>query len=292
VAEGLLARLAAVTVTDGSRCGPGRVPAAAGFVTDPRTGEPGVQVTLLGPGGAVVSDRHSDLATAMVGLDDDPDAVAAVRIRARLAADGPVEVGVLGAADWTARGRRRHHHVRPAHLRHRHRRGAAVPAGRGGCVPGRRRWSRRPRRCGRPPTARLRRRVRARRRPAPRPDAEVTAEAVAAARAADVAVVVVGLTEEQETEAVDKTTLRLPGGQDALIRAVAAAAPRTVVVGNAATPVLMPWLAEVSAVLWAGLPGQEGGHAVAAALTGDIEPAGRLVTTFPLADGRHARRGR
>ena len=62
-------------------------------------------------------------------------------------------------------------------------------------------------------------------------------------------------------------------------------ARQTVVVVNAATPVLMPWLDEVDAVLWAGLPGQEGGHAVAAALLGDIEPAGRLVTTFPAADG-------
>jgi beta-glucosidase len=57
------------------------------------------------------------------------------------------------------------------------------------------------------------------------------------------------------------------------------------VVVNAATPVLMPWLEDVDAVLWAGLPGQEAGHAVAAALLGDIEPAGRLVTTFPVADG-------
>ena len=55
---------------------------------------------------------------------------------------------------------------------------------------------------------------------------------------------------------------------------------------NAATPVIMPWIGEVDAVLWAGLPGQEGGHAVAAALLGDIEPAGRLVTTFPAADGQ------
>ena len=54
---------------------------------------------------------------------------------------------------------------------------------------------------------------------------------------------------------------------------------------NAATPVIMPWLDDVDAVLWAGLPGQEGGHAVAAALLGDIEPAGRLVTTFPTDDG-------
>jgi beta-glucosidase len=58
-----------------------------------------------------------------------------------------------------------------------------------------------------------------------------------------------------------------------------------VVVVNAATPVLMPWLNQVDAVLWAGLPGQEAGAAVAAALTGEIEPAGRLVTTFPARDG-------
>jgi beta-glucosidase len=50
--------------------------------------------------------------------------------------------------------------------------------------------------------------------------------------------------------------------------------------------VIMPWLSRVDAVLWAGLPGQEGGHAVAAALLGDIEPAGRLVTSFPSDDGK------
>ena len=97
--------------------------------------------------------------------------------------------------------------------------------------------------------------------------------------------VVVGLTEEQETEAVDKTTLALPGRQDDLVGAVAAAASRTVVVVNAATPVLMPWFDEVDAVLIAGIPGQEGGHAVAAALLGAIEPSGRLVTSHPAADG-------
>ncbi|MET8764699.1 glycoside hydrolase family 3 C-terminal domain-containing protein [Lentzea sp. NPDC004782] len=120
--------------------------------------------------------------------------------------------------------------------------------------------------------------------PVPRPAADAIATAVEAAREADVAVVVVGLTDEQETEGFDKTTLALPGEQDALVTAVAAAASRTVVVVNAATPVLMPWLAEVDAVLWAGLPGQEAGDAVAAALLGHIEPAGRLVTTFPRTD--------
>jgi beta-glucosidase len=121
-------------------------------------------------------------------------------------------------------------------------------------------------------------------RVAPRDPQDVIAEAARAAADADVAVVVVGLTEEQETEAIDKTTLRLSGAQDAMVSAVAAAARKTVVVVNAATPVIMPWRDEVDAVLWVGLPGQEGGHAVAAALLGDIEPAGRLVTTFPVED--------
>ena len=96
---------------------------------------------------------------------------------------------------------------------------------------------------------------------------------------------VVGLTAEQETEAVDKATLALPGRQDELVAAVAAAARRTVVVVNAATPILMPWLDDVDALLWVGLPGQEGGHAVADVLLGRAEPTGRLVTTFPAADG-------
>jgi beta-glucosidase len=122
-------------------------------------------------------------------------------------------------------------------------------------------------------------------RPAPRPDADVIADAVAAARSSDVAVVVVGLTAEQETEGRDKTTLALPGAQDALVEAVAEAAPRTVVVVNSATPVLMPWAERVDAIVVVGLPGQEGGTAVAAALLGELEPAGRLVTTWPAADG-------
>jgi hypothetical protein len=105
-------------------------------------------------------------------------------------------------------------------------------------------------------------------RPAPLSDQEAIAAAVTAARAAEVAVVVVGLTSEHETESADKKTLVLPGNQDALVEAVAAAARRTVVVVNAATPVLMPWADRVSAILVAGLPGPEGGHAVLPHLLG------------------------
>jgi beta-glucosidase len=117
------------------------------------------------------------------------------------------------------------------------------------------------------------------------PDEELIAEATQTARDAELAVVVVGLTAEQETEALDKKTLALPGRQDDLVRAIAGTARRTVVVINAASPILMPWLDEVDAVLWVGLPGQEGGHAVADVLLGKSEPTGRLVTTFPAVDG-------
>lgn len=116
-------------------------------------------------------------------------------------------------------------------------------------------------------------------------DEQLIEQARLAAQDVDPAIVVVGSTAEQETEAVDKKTLVLPGRQDDLVRAVADSARRTVVVINAATPVLMPWLDRVDAVLWVGLPGQEGGHAIADVLLGRTEPTGRLVTTFPAADG-------
>lgn len=122
-------------------------------------------------------------------------------------------------------------------------------------------------------------------RPEPADPGPIIAAAAEAAAAADVAVVVVGLTPDEETESRDKTTLALPGEQDALVRAVAAAAKRTVVLVNSSTPVLMPWEDEVDAVLVIGLPGQEAGDAVADVLFGDREPAGRLVTTWPAADG-------
>ncbi|MEW2358198.1 glycoside hydrolase family 3 C-terminal domain-containing protein [Spirillospora sp. NPDC029432] len=111
---------------------------------------------------------------------------------------------------------------------------------------------------------------------------EELAAAVAAARAAGTAVVVVGTNDDVESEGFDRTDLALPGRQDELVSAVAAANPRTVVVVNAGAPVLMPWRDEVAAVLWAWLPGQEGGDAIADVLTGAAEPAGRLPTTFPV----------
>ncbi|MFG1999283.1 glycoside hydrolase family 3 protein [Spirillospora sp. NPDC048911] len=116
------------------------------------------------------------------------------------------------------------------------------------------------------------------------PEDEELAAAVAAAREADVAVVVVGTNDDVESEGFDRSTPALPGRQDELVSAVAAANPRTVVVVNAGAPVLMPWRDEVAAVLWVWLPGQEGGDALADVLTGAAEPGGRLPTTFPASE--------
>lgn len=303
VAEGLTELLGdAVQVVDGVDVRTRPVPARPGFVVDPDTGRPGVHVTLLAADGSVLEDRHDAPTTVMVGFDDDfTEPVASVRFRARIVADGAVEVGVIGVGSWDVRiGERRLAYelktpggfaaemlAPPVET-------DTVEVSGNDIVDGAVML--------RPPSGTevvdgpvdvdavanaldgvgLFGLVA---RPAPRPAAESIAAAVAAAERADVAVVVVGLTEEQETESVDKSTIVLPGEQDALVSAVAAVARRTVVVVNSATPVLMPWIDEVDAVLWAGLPGQEGGHAVAATLLGDIEPAGRLVTSFPAAEG-------
>jgi beta-glucosidase len=112
--------------------------------------------------------------------------------------------------------------------------------------------------------------------------AELLAEAEAAARASDVAIIVVGTTEEVESEGFDRATLALPGQQDDLVRRVAAVNPRTVVVVNAGSPVELPWADEVAAVLLAWFPGQEAGSALADVLLGGTEPGGRLPTTWPV----------
>lgn len=109
---------------------------------------------------------------------------------------------------------------------------------------------------------------------------ELIAEAVETARTAGTAVVVVATTERVESEGFDRKDLRLPGRQDDLVRAVAAANPNTVVVVNSGSPVELPWRDDVAAVLLSWFPGQEGGAALADVLTGSHEPGGRLPTTW------------
>jgi beta-glucosidase len=104
---------------------------------------------------------------------------------------------------------------------------------------------------------------------------------VAVAADANVAIVVVGTTEQVESEGFDRTSLALPGRQDELVARVAAANRHTIVVVNAGSPVLLPWADDVAAVLLTWFPGQEAGAALADVLLGVAEPGGRLPTTWP-----------
>jgi beta-glucosidase len=108
--------------------------------------------------------------------------------------------------------------------------------------------------------------------------------AVSLASESDVAVVVVGTNQEVESEGFDRTNLALPGRQNELVSAVAAANPRTVVIVNSGAPVLLPWADEVPAVLVCWFPGQEFGNALADVLTGTVEPGGRLPVTWPTSE--------
>ena len=111
---------------------------------------------------------------------------------------------------------------------------------------------------------------------------EMIAEAVAAAKAADTAVVFAGLPDSYESEGYDRTHMRLPECQNRVIAAVAAANPRTVVVLHNGSPVEMPWIGQVPAVLEAYLGGQAVGMAEIRVLFGDVNPSGHLPESFPV----------
>jgi beta-glucosidase len=104
------------------------------------------------------------------------------------------------------------------------------------------------------------------------------AEAALAARRAEVAV---AFAIRVEGEGADGADLALPWGQDAVIAAVAAANPNTVVVLETGNPVAMPWRDSVNAIMQAWYPGQAGARAIAEILAGQVNPSGRLPITFP-----------
>ncbi len=105
-----------------------------------------------------------------------------------------------------------------------------------------------------------------------------TASAAALARESQVAIV---FAVQHESEGMDLANLSLPGNQDALIEAVTAANPHTIVVLETGGAALMPWVDQVPAILEAWYPGIRGGQAIANLLFGDVNPSGKLPITFP-----------
>jgi beta-glucosidase len=116
-------------------------------------------------------------------------------------------------------------------------------------------------------------------------DAKLAAEAVTAAKSADVVIYVGGLDHHggYDTEGADRKDLKLPGGQDELLKQIVRANPKTVVVFNGGGAVEMDnaWLSRTPALLYAWYPGIEGGNALAHVLFGDVNPSGKLPCTFP-----------
>ncbi|AKH86404.1 beta-glucosidase [Streptomyces sp. CNQ-509] len=288
--EGLRAALPATRVDWhlGALAQRGIAPFAGSDLTDPVSGRPGVRLVCRGADGTVILDEHRrDANLARLGSARLAH-TATVEVTARYlpARSGPVRIGVAGAGtlrllvDGTELLREELVHtgeefggglVSPPH--------ASAPVELD---------------AGRPVDIAVRLDLPPRRGPdsgvtlvagldldTGAPDAEIAA-AAAAARDADAALVVVGTGPEVESEGFDRTTLALPGRQDDLVRAVAAANPRTVVAVNAGAPVLLPWRDDVAAVLLTWFGGQEFGHALADVLLGTVEPGGRLPTTWPV----------
>lgn len=113
-------------------------------------------------------------------------------------------------------------------------------------------------------------------------DPKMVAEAVVAAKKSDVAILFVGANRDYETEASDRVDLKLPFGQDALISAVKAANPKTIVVFVAGSPYDLNQVEkENQTILWSWYNGSEGGNALADVILGKVNPSGKLPWTMP-----------
>ena len=106
-------------------------------------------------------------------------------------------------------------------------------------------------------------------------------EAVQVARTADAVVVFVGSSVSAETEGRDRSDMELAGRQNELVAAVLAANPNTVVVLNSGSPVRLPWADTAHTLVQGWLAGEEGPHALAQVLLGEVNPSGKLPFTFP-----------
>lgn len=113
-------------------------------------------------------------------------------------------------------------------------------------------------------------------------DAAFLAEAVEAAKEADVVLICAGLTDMYEVEGLDRAHMNLPPAHDALISTLAKEVEHVVVVLSNGSPVAMPWIDEVDAILEGYLGGQAGAGALADILYGKVNPSGKLAETFPI----------
>ena len=117
-------------------------------------------------------------------------------------------------------------------------------------------------------------------------DGNVTEESLKAAKEAaakhEIAVVVAGLPDAYESEALDRENMMFPKGHNRMIEAVSSVNDNTVVLLLGGSAMEIPWEEKVKAILYMGLPGQAGGEAAYNLLTGKAVPSGKLTETWPL----------
>jgi beta-glucosidase len=115
------------------------------------------------------------------------------------------------------------------------------------------------------------------------PDQKLISEAAKAAASAEIVLLFVGNNRVVESESYDRQSLTMPFGQDALIKAVLAANPNTILVVVAGAPVdLHVADSSASAILWSWFNGSQGGNAIADAILGKINPSGKLPFSIPV----------
>lgn len=114
-------------------------------------------------------------------------------------------------------------------------------------------------------------------------EADLHTQAMEVAKTSDLAIVFVGNTPVWETEGLDRETMDLPmnGSLDRLVKGCAEVNSNTIVVNSTGSPITMPWIEDVAAVVQAWFPGQEAGYAIADVLLGKVNPGGKLPVTFP-----------
>lgn len=112
-------------------------------------------------------------------------------------------------------------------------------------------------------------------------DEEYRKEAVKIAKENDIVVIFAGLTENYESEGMDRTTLELPKNQNNLIEEISKVNSNIVIVLSNGSPITMPWKDKVKAIITGYLGGEAGGKAIVNCLLGKVNPSGKLTETYP-----------
>jgi beta-glucosidase len=113
-------------------------------------------------------------------------------------------------------------------------------------------------------------------------EVDIFQEALETASHADDVILIVGTNSDWETEGNDRADFNLPANQNKLIEAILEANQNTVVVINTGSPIHMPWEKKAKAIIQTWFAGQEFGNALVDILSGEVNPSGKLATTFPV----------